>query len=134
MVALHGAHVTGTLIKGGARLGGLICVMDEKVRHRERQIGGRTNESCSSPLRPCNDVGTDFGGRKKNNIRIVLLLTDYKSVINKVDYLCDIILLLLFYFFIFYYLNILHLTAQNNIGILRQKMYILYILNIFISK
>ncbi len=42
--------------------------------------------------------------------------------------------MILFSFFILYYLNILHLTAQNNIGILRQKMYILYILNIFISK
>ncbi len=79
-------------------------------------------------------LGQTLEGEKKPNIRIVLLLTDYKSVINKVDYLCDIILLLLFYFFIFYYLNILHLTAQNNIGILRQKIYILYILNIFISK
>lgn len=65
MVALHGPHVTGTLLKGGARLGGLICVVDEKVRHRERQIGGRTDESCSTPLRPRNDVGTDLGGGKQ---------------------------------------------------------------------
>ncbi len=64
MVALHGAHFTGTLIKGGARLGGLICVVDEKVRHRKRQIGGITNERCSSPLRPRDNLGTDFGGEK----------------------------------------------------------------------
>lgn len=81
MVPLHGAHVTGTLIKGGARLGGLICVMDEKVRHREIQIGGRTNESCSSPLRPCNDVGTDLRGKTQCE-NPILLLTDCKFVIS----------------------------------------------------
>ncbi len=82
MVALHGAHVTGTLIKGGARLGGLICVVDEKVRHREIQIGGRTNESCSSTLRPCDDLGTDFGGRKKNKYKNSIA-TDILQICHK---------------------------------------------------
>ncbi len=76
MVALHGAHVTGSLIKGGARLGGLICVVDEKVWHRERQIGGRTNESCSSPLRPRDNLGTDCFWVKTN-----MRKGEYKSAI-----------------------------------------------------
>jgi len=65
VVALHGPHLTGTLLKGGARLGGLICVVDEKVRHREIQIGGRADVRCSPPLRPRNDVGTNLAGEKK---------------------------------------------------------------------
>ncbi len=46
-------------------------------------------------------LGQTLEGEKKKNIRTVLLLTYYKSVINKVDYLRDIILLLLFNFLLF---------------------------------
>lgn len=55
----------------------------------ERQIGGRTDESCSTPLRPRNDVGTDLGGGKQQCENTKLLLTDCKFVTIKGVYLVN---------------------------------------------